>query len=73
MLLGGEGTGQAPVTADLWVEGLEAAVAKGVPPVLQGADRDDELQAIGPLDRNTGDCLQCRPQWDALVEEILDL
>jgi hypothetical protein len=73
LLLGAEGTGQAPVTALFGVEGLEAAVAKGVPPVLQGADSDDELQAIGPLDRDTGDRLQCSPQWDALVEEILDL
>jgi hypothetical protein len=73
LLLGGEGTGQAAVTAGLGMEGLEAAVTKGVPPVLQGADSDDELQAIAALDRNTGDGLQCSPQWDALVEEILDL
>lgn len=72
LLLGSEGAGKTAIGAGLGMERREAAVTEGIPPVLEGAQGDNELQAIGALDGDAGDHLQGRAKRQALVDEVLD-
>jgi len=72
LLLRSECAGKAAIGAGLGMERREAAVTEGIPPVLEGAQGDNELQAIGALDGDAGDHLQGRAERQALVDEVLD-